>query len=99
MKLYVRDGKIQPASLFKFIFVGVLLGEGLIFGIPFLLMSAAMLSSGVPVEGNIPPQLIWLFPLVFPLIVFMHALMFGGMIVLGLWVFSRFGKLEVADER
>lgn len=98
MKLYVRNGKISPTAFFKFVFVGVLLGEGLIFGIPFTLTTILMLTSGVPVQGNVPPQFLWLFPLMVPMIIFMHALMFGGMILLGLWIYSRFGKLEIAEE-
>jgi hypothetical protein len=33
-----------------------------------------------------------------PLIVAMHALMFGGMIVLGLWLYRLRGKLEILEE-
>ena len=98
MKLYVRNGKISPASFFKFVFVGVLIGEGLIVGIPFILMSILMMSAGAPIEGNIPTEILWLFPLMVPVIVGGHALMFGGMILLGLWIYSRFGKLEIAEE-
>jgi hypothetical protein len=100
MKLYVRDGKLQAGSFFKFVFVGVLIGEGLIFGIPFLFITIAMLTiaaTGTPIAGN-APQMVWLLPIMFPMIVAMHAVMFGGMIVLGLWIYSRFGKLEITEE-
>lgn len=97
MKLYVRNGALQATSFFKFVFVGVLIGEGLIFGIPMGLIFGAMMLSGLPIEGN-APQMAWLMPIMLPLIIVMHALMFGGMIVLGLWLFSRFGKLEIAEE-
>lgn len=100
MKLYVRKGALQASSFFKFVFVGVLIGEGLIFGIPFLAVTAMMLiavASGQPIEGN-AAHLWWVFPIMFPIIILMHALMFGGMIVLGLWLYSRFGKLEITEE-
>jgi hypothetical protein len=100
MKLYVRNGALQASSFFKFVFVGVLIGEGLMFGIPFLIISAIFagaVASGQPIEGN-AAHMWWMFPVMFPLIIFMHALMFGGMIVLGLWIYSRFGKLEITEE-
>ena len=96
MKIYARDGIVQPASFFKFVFVGVLIGEGLIvavFFLPFLLLAFA----GMPVETTGSREALWLIPIMLPLIVFMHALMFGGMITLGLWLYSRWGKLEIAE--
>ena len=101
MKLYVRNGKLQASSFFKFAFTGILIGEGLIFGVPFLLVSAAMLYallSGAPISGNASPEMLWMLPFIFPMVIFMHALMFGGMIVLGLWLYSKFGKLEISEE-
>lgn len=100
MKLYVRDGKLQAGSFFKFVFVGILIGEGLIFGIPFFFIAIALVTAaanGVPIEGN-APEMVWAIPIIFPMIVAMHAVMFGGMIVLGLWIYSRFGKLEITEE-
>jgi hypothetical protein len=95
MKLLVRNGTIEVGSLFKFVFVGVLIGEGIIFGIPFALIFLTIAASGFPAMEGGQAFPAFLLPLMLPLIITMHALMFGGMIVLGLWIYSRFGKLEV----
>lgn len=97
MKLRVRNGTFEPAAIFKFIFVGVLLGEGIIFLPFFALIFGALALSGAPIQGN-APELVWLMPIMLPMIILMHALMFGGMIALGLWLFSLRGRLEILDE-
>ena len=97
MKLRVRNGQFEAVALFKFVFVGVLLGEGIIFIPFFLIIFGAMALSGAPIQGN-APQVFWLLPIMVPLIVAMHALMFGGMIVLGLWLYRLRGKLEILEE-
>ena len=81
MKLRVKNGRFEASSLFKFIFVGVLLGEGVIF-VPFFLLMMAMFL--VMPQSNIqgPREAIFLIPFLLPMIIAMHALMFGGMIVL-----------------
>ncbi|MBI3438180.1 MAG: hypothetical protein HY054_05940 [Proteobacteria bacterium] len=97
MKLRVKNGRFEPASLFKFVFVGVLLGEGVIF-VPFFLLMMVMFL--VMPQSNIqgPRDAIFIVPVLLPMIIAMHTLMFGGMIVLGLWLFSLRGKLEIASE-
>lgn len=95
MKLYVRDGKLRAESLFKFAFVGIALGEALIFG-PLFLLAFGALSFSTEFPSQMFP--LYMMPVILPFIFVMHGLMFGGMIVLGLWVYSRFGKLEVVNE-
>ena len=98
MQLPMRRGAFRATSLFKFVFVGVLIGEGLIFGIPFAAILALGLMGGPIQTSGFPPSVLWMFPVILPLIILGHALMFGGMIVLGLAIYSRWGKLEVVEE-
>jgi hypothetical protein len=97
MKLFAHNGVVPPASFFKFAFVGVLIGEGL-FVLLFLAPIFALTFAG-PFTSLDPSarQFYWIVPVMLPVIVMMHALIFGGMITLGLWLYSRWRKIEIVE--
>lgn len=104
MKLRLRQGKFGASDLFKFAFVGIIIGEGLLFGVPLALIFGTFFAFG-PTHGGLAPLtpemahvFVWVAPLMVPMLVTIHAFVFSGFMTLGLWLYQLGGKLEAVDE-
>jgi len=97
MKLFAHNGVVPPASFFKFAFVGVLIGEGLIVLLVFAPIFAITFAAPFASVDPAARQLYWIFPVMLPVIVMMHAVIFGGMITLGLWLYSRWRTIVIVE--
>lgn len=106
MELRVKEnGQLSLGSAYRLIATGWVLGVGGFFAImiiPMLIIFLITLLAGQPVMVNGEMTTGWsalapmLFILVmFPLIIVFHAVMFGGMIVLGLVAYRQFRPITV----
>ncbi len=98
MNLKTYDGKIEPVSFFKFVFVGHAIGVTTVFLPLFLLVSA--MGAFVPMEdsnGDALPK--WaaliIMPTMVPIIAAFQGLIVGGIVTLGLWVYTRRRKITL----
>lgn len=106
MELKTTDGRLKLGSVFKLVATGDLLGAGVIFIPGFALIALGGLATGVPVKwgGQVvegaAATFLTLMPLVMiPFVLAMQAMMFGGLIVLGLALYQTRRPLRVvADE-
>lgn len=105
MELRTVGGQLKLASVFKLVATGYGIGAGVIFIPLFGLVILTGLASGAPmkvngevVEGGARLAFA-LIPLVMvPFIVAMQAVMFGGLIFLGLWLYQKRRPLHVVAE-
>lgn len=107
MKIRARDGKVQVGSLFKLASLGYLMGAGLIAVPVFLLatlftllaISAGMPANanGAPVTGGLALVTAAMPLIVLPFILALQAIMFGGLITLGLWLYTRRRPIEIIE--
>ncbi len=102
MEIKVVDGKLSITSLFAPVAVGYAVGAGVIFLPVFLLFGIvgsfmpAIDQSGQSVSGAaiFLPMIIMV-----PFMLLMQSVMFGGLIMLGLAIYRKFGKIEVTSVR
>jgi hypothetical protein len=95
MKLRVFDQRMRPSALYKLVAVGYALGVIVIF-LPFFVLFAAAGLFGAPAfDGKLSPVIMILL---LPVIATMQGLIFA-LVILGFWIYSRFRKIEVTEER
>jgi hypothetical protein len=102
MEIKVVDGKLSLTSLFAPVAVGYGVGAGVIFLPMFLLIG--LVGSFTPVvdqSGQTVSGAAFFLPMVImvPLILLMQSVMFAGLIMLGLAIYRRFGKINVISVR
>ncbi len=110
MKIRVEDGKIPSGQFFKPIAIGYVFGFGTlilpIFILVFVIAGLAAIFGGVTTEPVTDSELtntgflqIFLAQIILlPIILIFQAIMFGGLSILGLWVYTTFikkGPIEV----
>jgi len=108
MKIIVRDGKIQAGQIFKLSALGYVLGAGLIFIPVFVLatiFTVMAISSGMPAQVNGAQvtgglaMVAGIMPLiVLPFVLAIQSVIFGGLITLGLWLYTRRRSIEVISQ-
>lgn len=105
MELRTVGGRLKLDSVFKLVATGYAIGAGVLFVPMFALITLISLASGAPMKVNgevvegAAAQAFALMPLVMvPFVVAMQALMFGGLIVFGLWLYQKRRPLRVVAE-
>ncbi|MEM6626696.1 MAG: hypothetical protein AAF719_08340 [Pseudomonadota bacterium] len=106
MKLRTKGGQLTLGSTYKLIVWGWVLSWGAFFGLILsLLLVITLITGEMAVNGEIVSgrveALIAMAPIVvlFPIIITLHAFMFGGFITLGLWLYRFKRPIEVVPER
>jgi hypothetical protein len=106
LELKTANGRLKLDGAFRLVATGYLIGAGVIFVPLFALVTLAALASGAPmkvngqvVEGS-AGLVFALLPLVMvPFVVALQSVMFGGLVVFGLWLYQKRRPLRVvADE-
>jgi hypothetical protein len=105
MQLRTVDGKLTLGSVYKVIVWGWLISWS-VFMVPIflLIVVGATLSGQMSVNGEMVygsgQIFVQLLPMIIllPIIIVMHAFMFGGMITLGVWIYRHFRPLTVTAE-
>jgi hypothetical protein len=103
MEIKAVDGKLSLGSLFGPIAVGYGIGAGVIFIPMFLLIGVLSLvtPAGVDQGGQTVSASAMFLPMIImvPFILAMQAVMFGGLIMLGLSIYRLWGTLRVTSVR
>lgn len=103
MEIKAVDGKLSLGSLFAPIAVGYGVGAGVIFIPMFLLIGLLSLfgPAGVDQSGQPVNTSAMMLPMVVmvPFILAMQAVMFGGLVLLGLAIYRTWGTLRVISVR
>jgi len=103
MEIKVVDGNLTLTSLFAPVAVGYAIGAGVIFLPMFLLMTPLMLMSPGMVDQSeqaVSGAIFVFAPLIMlPLILIMQSVMFGGLIMLGLAIYRKWGAIRVVSVR
>lgn len=104
MELRTRNGQLEAGGAFKLVAAGYFLGAAAIFIPLFGLVTLISLAAGVPPTVNGEPVegggvvLFALLPLIMvPVILAMQAVMFGGLAVLGLWLYQKRRPIRVVE--
>jgi hypothetical protein len=104
VELRTKGGLLNPGGAFKLVWTGYFLGAGVIFLPVFALVSVISLAAGVPPTWNGQPVegsggiLVAILPLIMvPIILAFQAAMFGGLIVLGLWIYHKRRPIRVVE--
>lgn len=105
MKITVKDGRPSLRSLYKLIAMGWIIGFGTLFGIMFLMIFAISLLTGeMTVNGELVESrgqvLMQILPMLilFPIIIVVHAFMFGALIIGGMAIYRKRRPIELVDE-
>ena len=107
MELQTQNGRLKPGGAFKLVATGYFLGAGVIFLPLFALISVITVISiaaggpavlnGEQVQGG-PAIFVAILPLVMlPVILAIQALVFGGLAVLGLWLYNKWRPILVVE--
>jgi hypothetical protein len=103
MEIKAVDGKLSLASKFGPVAVGFAIGAGVIFVPMFLLMGLlySFAPAGVDQNGQPFSPAMMVFPMVIivPLIVAMQGVMIGGLVMLGLTIYRKWGNIRVTSLR
>jgi len=103
MEIKAVDGKLSIDSLFVPIAVGYVIGAGVIFLPLFLLMGLlfAFSPAGMDQNGQAVSGAAMALPMIImvPFILAMQSVMFGGLILLGLAIYGKWGTLRVTSVR
>lgn len=103
MEIKAVDGKLSLGSLFGPIAVGYGVGAGVIFIPMFLLIGLLSFFAPTAVDQSgqsISPSAVMLPMIIMvPFILAMQAVMFGGLVLLGLAIYRKWGKLRVISVR
>ena len=104
MELETTGGQLKAGGAFKLIATGYFLGAAVIFLPLFMLVTVISLAAGVPPTVNGEPVeggggvLVAILPLIMvPLILALQAVMFGGLAVFGLWLYSKRRPIRVVE--
>ncbi|MGH6999043.1 MAG: hypothetical protein ACREEO_12670, partial [Phenylobacterium sp.] len=92
MELRTLDGQLTPGGVLKMIATGYLIGAGVLSFVAIAVMELSG-ASAVTTEGPIGKAVILL--LVVPLVLGVQGLMFGALVVFGLWLLRRKWDLRV----
>ncbi len=105
MKLKTKGGRLTLGSAYKLIVWGWVLSWGALFSLVLLLLIAITLLTG---EMNVNGEMVSgrlkvlsaLVPMLmlFPVVVTLHAFMFGGFVTLGLWLYRLKRPIEVIPD-
>ena len=105
MELQTQGGRLKPGGAFKLVATGYFLGAGLIFVPLFALITVIALVSGAPATLNGEQvyggaaMFVAILPLIMvPVILAMQAVMFGGLAVLGLWLYNKRRPILVIEK-
>lgn len=104
MQINVRNGTLSLGSVYKLIFAGWLISWGAFAGFVLcLLLLIAMLTGSMHVNGDevqgrsaVLAALVPMF-ILFPLIIFFHALMFSGFLTLGVWLYRKIRPITLVN--
>jgi hypothetical protein len=103
MEIKAVDGQLSLASMFGPVAVGYAIGAGVIFVPMFLLMGLlfSFAPAGVDQNGQPFSPAMMVLPMVImvPFIVAMQGVMMGGLVMLGLAIYRKWGKLRVTAVR
>ena len=104
MELRIAGGQLKPGGAFRLVATGYFLGTGVIFLPLFALATVTTLAAGVPPTLNGEPVegsggiLVAFLPLILvPVVLALQAVMFGGLAVLGLWLYSKRRPIRVIE--
>ncbi len=104
MELRTKGGLLKPGGAFKLVATGYFLGAGVIFLPLFVLVTVTFMAAGVPplvngepVEGSGAVLAAFLPLIMLPVILALQAVMFGGLAVLGLWVYNKRRPIRVVE--
>ena len=102
MELHTENGQLAPSGAFKLIATGYLLGAGAIFVPLFVLIAVLTLATGASamMNGQVVHGsarfLVGLMPVVLvPVVLALQAVMFGGLVVFGLWLYTKRRPIRV----
>ena len=103
MEIKAVDGKLSVTSLFWPVAVGYGIGAGVFF-VPMFLLAGLLVSfapAGVDQNGQSFSPAIMVLPMVImvPFIVAMQGVMMGGLVMLGLAIYRKWGTLRVIAVR
>lgn len=93
MELRMVNGQLRPGGAFRLIATGYLVGAGAIFVPVFALAAIITL---VADERHFAVSLMSL--VMAPIVLAMQSVMFGGVVVFGLWLYSRRRTIRVISE-
>jgi hypothetical protein len=103
MEIKAVDGKLSIGSLFGPVAIGYAIGAGVIFLPMFLLMGLLFAFSPgfVDQNGQNVSGAAMALPMIImvPFIVVMQGVMFGGLVLLGLAIYRKWGTLRVTSVR
>ncbi len=92
MELQIIGGQLKAGATFRLIATGYFIGAGVIFGPLFLLATLAIsFQRPVMLLGGL------LQLLLLPIILGIQSVLFGGVIVLGLWLYQKRRPILVVD--
>lgn len=105
MELLTERGRLKLGGAFKLVAVGYFVGAGAIFLPLFALVTVITVASGIPptvngqqVEGA-GALLFSLLPLVMlPVVLAIQAVMFGGLVTLGLLLYQKFNPIRIVED-
>lgn len=104
MELMTTGGQLKLGGAFKLVATGYFLGAGVIVIPLFALGTVITLAAGgpptfngEPVEGSGGIVLAFLPFIMAPVILAMQAVMFGGLAVLGLWLYAKRRPIRVIE--
>lgn len=103
LELHTIDGRLKPGDAFKMIATGYLWGAGALFVPAITLMTIIIFLSGAPIETNGgivegSQRLKVLAPVILaPIIVAGQAVMIGGLVVFGLWLYEKRRPIRVIN--
>lgn len=105
MELRTKGGQLRIGGAFKLVAAGYFLGALGIFLPLFLLITVVSIAAGLPPTFNGAPVsgsagiLLTVLPLIMlPVIFAMQAVMFGGLAVLGLWLYQTRRPIRIVEE-
>lgn len=105
MELRTQGGELRLGGAFKLVAIGYFLGAAVIFVPLFLLVALISLAAGAPatvngqeVEGG-GNVLLAVLPMIFmlPVVLAFQSFMFGGLAVLGLWLYQKRRPIRVIE--
>lgn len=103
MELRTVGGRLKLDSTFKMVATGYVVGAGVIFLPLIILVTLVSFAAGAPmtVNGEVVERggFLTFLPIVMvPAILAMQALMFGGLVTLGLWLFQMRWPIRVVSD-
>ena len=106
MELQTKDGNLTLGSAYRLIVTAWIISWGVFVGfiMLFLILTAAltgtMMINGEMVSGR-GTILMDMLPILalFPMIIVLHAFMFGGFLVFGLWVYRLKKPIKVVSDK